>query len=94
MSENINDILAEVMGEIQPKTRMNGLPIEVIQSKSAHHLKATRAASRLARLMQAAPNASEITEAIAKHKEMLVDLGFRAPKSLKECKELLDKLEA
>lgn len=87
---NLNAMLDGVLS-VKPKAKMNGLPVQVHATKAAHHIKAVRIASRLARLMQATPT-SAVEEAIAGHKEILSDLGFHVPKSLKECNTLLAKL--
>lgn len=93
MSDNINDVLDAALGNKNPRSKMKGLPIEVVQSKPAYHAKALRTAGRLSRLMQARQS-SDVTESITAHKEALSELGFRAPNTLKECNELIVKLEA
>jgi hypothetical protein len=92
-SSNLNDILAEAMGKQGPTSKMTGLPVEVIASKPAYHIKAQRLVGRLLRLMQARPT-TEVEASILAHQVALTELGFRAPKTLKECRELATKLEA
>lgn len=87
----LNDILDAVINDTQPKSEIEAHPVEVTVGKQAHAVKALRAAARLGRLMSA-PRTGEIESAIRTYQQILFDLGFRSPKTLKECNELLARL--
>lgn len=87
----INAVLDAVINDTQPKTELEAQPVEVVVGKSMHAIKALRAASRLSRLMTA-PRTNEIELSIKEHQQILFDLGFRSPTTLKECNELLARL--
>ena len=87
----INAVLDAVINDAQPKSELQAHPVEVVVGKSLHAVKALRAASRLARLMTA-PRTAEIDQAVKDHQQILFDLGFRSPATLKECNELLARL--
>ncbi len=89
--DNLTDILDAVINDTRPKSEIEAHPVEVTVGKQAHAVKALRAAARLGRLMSA-PRTNEIESAIRTYQQILFDLGFRSPKTLKECNELLARL--
>jgi len=88
---NVANLIDAVLDQPTTKSELQAHPVEVVVGKSIHAIKAKRAASRLARLLSA-PATTEITQAINTHKQILFDLGFRQPNTLKECNELLARL--
>lgn len=74
-----------------PKQDLQALPVEIMSGRPIHYIKAKRAASRLSRLFTVEGGADILAE-ISAHQDVLTELGFRAPRTLKECRELLEKL--